>query len=88
MRSFMVFTSHDQLGDTERKTGFRLEEMAVALSERGAIRLEIELKAQGAPYSKSGPWHPYAVTDGMLITGHNPASSECVAKAVLAQRGG
>jgi putative intracellular protease/amidase len=45
--------------------------------------LEDELQAKGASYSKADDWHPYAITDGKLITGQNPASSETVAKAVL-----
>jgi putative intracellular protease/amidase len=36
------------------------------------------LKANGA-YSKIGDW-PYAVVDGLLITGQNPASSKLVAE--------
>ncbi len=28
-------------------------------------------------------WQPYAVTDGLLIIGQNPASSEPAAKALL-----
>ncbi|MDQ3775188.1 MAG: type 1 glutamine amidotransferase domain-containing protein, partial [Pseudomonadota bacterium] len=30
-------------------------------------------------------WKPYTVTDGNLITGQNPASSDSGAKAVLQQ---
>jgi putative intracellular protease/amidase len=28
-------------------------------------------------------WHPYAVEDGLLITGQNPASSKLVAEKLL-----
>jgi putative intracellular protease/amidase len=67
-------------------TGFsNTEEDAVQLSDIVPFLLEDELKAQGANYSKGDDWHPYAITDGNLITGQNPASSELVAKAVLAQ---
>ncbi len=59
------------------------EEDAVQLSEVVPFLLEDELKAKGANYSRADDWHPYAVTDGNLITGQNPASSELVAKAVL-----
>jgi len=45
--------------------------------------VEDELKARGGNYSKPDDWHPYAITDGNLITGQNPASSELAAKAVL-----
>lgn len=65
-------------------TGFsNTEEDAVQLSDVVPFLLEDELKANGANYSKAEDWHPYAITDGNLITGQNPASSEPVAKAVL-----
>jgi putative intracellular protease/amidase len=65
-------------------TGFsNTEEDAVQLSEIVPFLVEEELKARGANYSKADDWHPYAITDGNLITGQNPASSELVAKAVL-----
>jgi putative intracellular protease/amidase len=65
-------------------TGFsNTEEDAVQLSEVVPFLVEVELKAKGANYSKVEDWNPYAITDGNLITGQNPASSELVAKAVL-----
>ena len=65
-------------------TGFsNTEEDAVQLSSVVPFLLEDELKAKGAKYSKAEDWHPYVITDGNLITGQNPASSELVAKAVL-----
>jgi len=65
-------------------TGFsNTEENAVQLSSIVPFLLEDELKAKGANYSKVDDWHPYAITDGNLITGQNPASSDPVAKAVL-----
>jgi putative intracellular protease/amidase len=42
------------------------------------------LKENGGLYSKLGDWMPYAITDGLLVTGQNPASSEAAAKALLA----
>ena len=66
------------------ETGFsNTEEEAVQLSDVVPFLLEDELKAKGAKYSKAEDWHPYAITDGTLITGQNPASSSLVAKAVL-----
>jgi putative intracellular protease/amidase len=41
------------------------------------------LQANGASYSKVEDWHPYAVEDGLLITGQNPASSKLVAEKLL-----
>ena len=65
-------------------TGFsNTEEDAVQLSEVVPFSVENELKVRGAKYSKADDWHPHAVTDGNLITGQNPASSDLVAKAVL-----
>ena len=65
-------------------TGFsNTEENAVQLSKIVPFMLEDELKAKGANYSKADDWHPYAITDGNLITGQNPASSDPVAKAML-----
>ena len=65
-------------------TGFsNTEEDAVQLSSVVPYLLEDELKARGAHYSRADDWQPHAVTDGKLITGQNPASSELVAKVVL-----
>ena len=69
-------------------TGFsNTEEEAVQLSAVVPFLLEDELKARGGNYSRAEDWHPYAVTDGQLITGQNPASSELVAKALLERLG-
>ncbi len=59
------------------------EEEAVQLSDVVPFLLEDELKAKGANFSKAEDWHSYAITDGNLITGQNPASSEPAAKALL-----
>ena len=37
----------------------------------------------GGEYSKKGNWESYAVRDGKLVTGQNPASSEAVGKLVV-----
>ena len=67
-------------------TGFsNSEEAAVGLTDVVPFMLENELQAIGGNYSKSSDWHPYVVTDGNLVTGQNPASSEGVARAVLAR---
>lgn len=67
-------------------TGFsNSEEAAVGLTDVVPFLLEKELQAIGANYSKSSDWHPYVISDGNLITGQNPASSEAVAQAVLAR---
>ncbi len=45
--------------------------------------LEDMLKENGGDYSKINDWQPYAVEDGLLITGQNPASSEKVAHLLI-----
>ena len=66
-------------------TGFsNTEEAAVQLSDVVPFLLEDELQAKGGRYSKADDWSPYVVSDGNLITGQNPASSDPAAKAVLA----
>ena len=65
-------------------TGFtNSEERAVGLTEVVPFLVEDMLKDNGARYSKLADWQPYVVTDGLLITGQNPASSEPAAKALL-----
>jgi putative intracellular protease/amidase len=65
-------------------TGFsNSEEAAVELTDIVPFLLEDELQLIGANYSKSSDWHPYVITDGNLVTGQNPASSEAVAQALL-----
>ena len=67
-------------------TGFsNSEEEAVQLTEIVPFLLENELQKLGANYSKSSDWYSYVVTDGNLLTGQNPASSEAVAEALLAR---
>jgi putative intracellular protease/amidase len=67
-------------------TGFaNTEEEAVGLTKVVPFLLEDALQANGGIYSKAADWHPYAVEDGLLITGQNPASSKLVAEKLLAQ---
>jgi putative intracellular protease/amidase len=66
-------------------TGFsNSEESAVGLTDVVPFLVEDELQKKGGKYSKGTDWQSYSVCDGNLITGQNPASSEAVAKAVLA----
>lgn len=72
------------LVDGKAVTGFsNSEEDAVQLSEIVPFSVEDELKAKGGFYSSVQDWYPHAVTDGNLITGQNPASSDPVAAALL-----
>ena len=67
-------------------TGFsNTEEEAVQLTAIVPFLVEDELKQKGGLYSKGPDWAPYVLTDGFLITGQNPASSEAAARALLAK---
>lgn len=70
----------------KKVTGFsNSEEAAVGLTNVVPFLLEEVLQANGGIYSKTENWQPYAVEDGILITGQNPASSKLVAKKLLQQ---
>ena len=70
----------------KKVTGFsNTEEEAVGLTNVVPFLLEDALQTNGATYLKSGDWQPYAVEDGLLITGQNPASSKLVAEKLLNQ---
>ena len=65
-------------------TGFtNTEEEAVQLTKVVPFLVEDMLVKNGGHYSKIDDWNPYAVVDGLLITGQNPASSEKVAEELL-----
>ena len=65
-------------------TGFtNTEEQAVGLAQVVPFLVEDMLTKIGGKYSKMADWQPYVITDGLLITGQNPASSEPAAKALL-----
>ena len=65
-------------------TGFtNTEEAAVQLTDVVPFLLEDELKKKGGIYSKKEDWASYVVTDGLLITGQNPASSKEAAEKLL-----
>jgi putative intracellular protease/amidase len=69
-------------------TGFsNSEEAAVELTDVVPFLIEDEFRRQGARYEKGADWAPFVLTDGHLVTGQNPASSEAVAKALLTQLG-
>ena len=70
----------------KKVTGFtNTEEAAVQLTDVVPFLVEDMLADNGGAYSKGADWQPYVVTDGKLITGQNPASSEPAAQAVLRQ---
>jgi putative intracellular protease/amidase len=61
------------------------EEAAVGLTAVVPFLVEDMLKAEGGHYSKGPDWGSYAVEDGQLVTGQNPASSVEVARMLLAK---
>lgn len=68
----------------KKVTGFTNgEEEAVQLTSVVPFLVEDMLKSNGGVYSKKADWNPYAVEDGLLITGQNPASSELVAEFLI-----
>lgn len=72
------------LVEGKQVTGFtNSEEAAVGLTDIVPFLVEDELKAKGGIYSKTEDWAPYVVTDGLLITGQNPASSSSAAATLM-----
>ncbi|KIX20622.1 dimethylallyltransferase [Flavobacterium sp. 316] len=70
----------------KKVTGFsNAEEEAIGLTKIVPFLLEDALQINGAEYSKGENWTPYAVEDGLLITGQNPASSKLVAQKLIQQ---
>ena len=65
-------------------TGFtNTEEDAVGLTDVVPFLVEDMLKANGGNYEKGADWGSFVVTDGKLVTGQNPASSEEAAKKLM-----
>ncbi len=65
-------------------TGFtNTEEKAAGLTDVVPFLVEDMLKKNGGNYSKAADFQPYVVTDRLLITGQNPASSEPAAHTLL-----
>src|SRR5450631_1293451 len=72
----------------KRVTGFTNgEEEAAGLTQVVPFLVEDELKRVGGLYEKAADWASFAVTDGRIVTGQNPASSTAGAKALLAVLG-
>ena len=68
----------------KRVTGFTdEEEEEVQLTHVVPFLVEDELLRLGGRFEKVGNWKVFAITDGRLITGQNPASSTASAKALL-----
>jgi putative intracellular protease/amidase len=79
-----VKVNGDYLVKGKKVTGFsNTEEAAVGLTNVVPFLLEDALQENGGIYSKTNDWNPYAIEDGLLITGQNPASSKLVAEKLL-----
>jgi putative intracellular protease/amidase len=76
--------THESVVRGKRVTGFTNgEEAAVELTEVVPFLVQDMLETNGARYERGPDWAPHVVTDGLLITGQNPASSEAAAEALL-----
>lgn len=68
----------------KRVTGFaNSEEEEVKLTKVVPFLVEDELKRLGGLYEKKPNWESFAITDGRLITGQNPASSTAGAQSLV-----
>lgn len=67
-------------------TGFsNSEERAAGLTEVVPFLVQDMLVELGGRYSCGPDWQPHVLSDGLLITGQNPASSAPAARALLAR---
>ncbi len=65
-------------------TGFtNTEEEGVGLTDIVPFLVEDELKGLGGLYTKGADWGSFVVSDGLLITGQNPASSAEAAQLLI-----
>ncbi len=72
------------LVDGKRVAAFtNAEEAAVGLAGVVPFPLESKLEERGAKHEAAPMWSAFAIRDGNLVTGQNPASSVAVAKATL-----
>lgn len=68
----------------KRVTGFtNTEEEEVQLTKVVPFLVEDELRRLGGLFEKKANWESFAITDGRLITGQNPASSTAGAQALV-----
>jgi len=78
----------DQIGEPivkgRRVTGFSdSEEDAIGLTDKVPFLLERRLRDLGGHYECAANFQPFAVRDGNLVTGQNPASSALTARFTL-----
>jgi len=76
----------DPLVKGKQVTGFsNTEEDAVQLTDVVPFLVEDMLQENGGTYKKGDDWTAFALSDGLLITGQNPQSSELVAEKLMEQ---
>lgn len=76
--------SGEHLLEGRRVAGFsNSEEDAVGLTDTVPFLLADRLSEAGATVEHGPDWQPYALADGRLVTGQNPASSAEVARLML-----
>jgi putative intracellular protease/amidase len=63
------------------------EEAAVGLTGVVPFALESRIRSLGATFEGAANWQPFAVRDGIFVTGQNPQSSDLVAQHTLAALG-
>ncbi|KAL3690468.1 hypothetical protein R1sor_016777 [Riccia sorocarpa] len=74
----------DPIVKGRRVAGFtNSEEEAVGKTKKVPFLLEDKLVELGGKHEKVADWQPFAIRDGQLITGQNPASSVKVADLVV-----
>lgn len=78
-------SDHSLLVRGRQVTGFsNIEEKLAELDKVVPYLTENELVARGGLYCKAEePWAAFAIADGQLVTGQNPASGRLVAQKVL-----
>lgn len=77
-------TDGNPLVKGRKVTGFtNSEEAGVGLTDVVPFLVEDTLKSLGGDYSKGPDWGSHVASDGLLITGQNPASSEEAANVLL-----
>ena len=69
---------------TFRRTIPNSEEVAVGLMDIVPFTLEETFIKLGAKFEKTANFQPFAVRDGLLITGQNPSSTNLVAAHFIA----
>ncbi|MCV0352876.1 MAG: type 1 glutamine amidotransferase domain-containing protein [Nitratireductor sp.] len=78
-------TDGEPLVSGRRVTGFtNTEEEAVQLTDVVPFLVEDMLKANGGTFERGDDWDSFALRDGNLVTGQNPASSAAAAQEILA----